>query len=387
MGTASTDQQIVDSAAVDHVLATTRAVRRRLDLDRPVENSVLYDCIDLAEQAPTGGNLGSRRWMVIRDPEVKAAVAEQYRAVSDLVFANIGDGASPVMISAKHLADHLHEVPALVIVCIHGTHDASGNPGLFDSVVQAAWSFCLALRARGLGSAWTTMHLSRREEVAEILGIPDGVTQIVLLPVAYTTGGDFSPAPRRPAAEITYIDRWGYTTTQPPGDSIALADEPGVTVEIDIAATPRRIWSLVSDPNTPASFDNELMRAEWLDEPGPGARFVGHNRIPDVADWETTNHISIYEPPLKFGWHVIDPDEPSARWTYEIEPLGGMCRLRYRMVMGPGLSGTTHAMQKSPEKAARILGGRRRTLVTNMTNTLEGIRNLAEADPRDNGST
>ncbi len=365
---------------VDRVLTTTRAVRRRLDLERPVHNDVIFECIDIAEQAPTGGNLGSRRWLVIRDPNVKSAIAEQYRSVSDLVFANLGDSASPVMVSAKHLADHLHEVPAIVIATIHGEHDGSGNPGLFDSVIQAAWSFCLALRARGLGSAWTTMHLNRGEEIADVLGIPDGVTQIVLLPVAYTVGNDFNRAPRRPASEITYVDHWGYTTATAPGDTIDLDDEPGVTAEIDITATPRHIWELICDPNTPAAFDNELQHAQWLDKPGLGARFVGHNRIRDVADWETTNYIAHYEPGRVFGWHVMDLDEPSARWTFEIEPLGGICRLRYRMIMGPGPSGTSAAMRKAPAKAESILAGRRKVIAANMTITLEGIKNLAEAD-------
>src|SRR5712691_10594551 len=141
-----------------------------------------------------------------RDPDTKARRAALYRDAGEREGLDATepprDSASTrerVRASAAYLAQHLERVPVLVLVTIWGTHDGSGRPGLFDSVLQAAWSFCLALRARGLGSAWTTLHLGRAQEVADVLGIPDGVTQVVLLPVAYTRGTDFTPAPRRPA--------------------------------------------------------------------------------------------------------------------------------------------------------------------------------------------
>jgi nitroreductase len=210
-------------ATVDHVLATTRAVRKRLDLTRPVDLATILECIDLAEQAPTGGNQANRRWLVVTDPSVRAAVADLYRAAGgDRIVAlaerlrGSGHGSEAVMDSGAYLAEHLQEVPALVIACVFGVHDGSGRPGLFDSVLQSAWSFCLAARARGVGTAWTTLHLGRAGDVAALLGIPEDVTQAVLLPVAHTVGTGFRRAPRRPAAEITYLDRWGTAAATPP---------------------------------------------------------------------------------------------------------------------------------------------------------------------------
>ena len=170
----------IDAASVDEVLATTRAVRRRLDLERPVDNELLLDCIDLAEQAPTGGNLGSRRWIIVRDQAVKDQLGELYRDDRAAVHvprppSGCAAAVTPqerVMASAAYLAEHLAEVPAIVIPTIIGRHDGSGRPGLFDSVIQAAWSFCLALRARGPRHDWVTAALQDEARVKEILGIP-----------------------------------------------------------------------------------------------------------------------------------------------------------------------------------------------------------------------
>ena len=134
--------------------------------------------------------------------------------------------------SSAHLATNLEKAPAIVLVTIWGVHDGSGRPGLFDSVIQAAWSFCLALRARGLGSAWTTMHLGKAKEIADLLGIPDGVTQIVLLPVAWTIGTDFKPAPRRKASEIIWFDQWGDTQENPGQSNSLIAAGPGISVAV-----------------------------------------------------------------------------------------------------------------------------------------------------------
>ena len=187
----------------DRLLTTTRAVRRRLDLDRPVPAEVLLECIDVAEQAPTGGNQSSRRWLVIRDPETKAALADLYRSaggdwITDTYAKVKGTGHhnENAMRSADYLARNLEHVPVIVLATIYGIHDGSGRPGLFDSVIQAAWSLCLALRSRGLGSAWTTLHLNKADDVANLLDIPEDVSQVVLLPVAWTIGEDFSPAVR-----------------------------------------------------------------------------------------------------------------------------------------------------------------------------------------------
>src|SRR5881397_1324451 len=204
-----------------------------------------------------------------------------------------------VVTSAAYLAQHLERVPVPVLVTIWGTHDGGGRPGLFDSVLQAAWSFCLALRARGLGSAWTTLHLGRAAEVAELLGIPAGVSQVVLLPVAWTIGTDFQPTVRRPAAAITWFDRWGYTNERPFDGQPRLTAGPGVTVEVDIAAPPARVWELVSDINLPARFSTEFLGATWIDTESPrvGAAFVGRNRQEGGREWQTTSYIAAWEPP------------------------------------------------------------------------------------------
>lgn len=205
-----------DVEQADHLLSTTRAVRKRLDFERDVSDQILLDCINLAEQAPTGGNQQSRKWMVVRDPAKKAALADIYRAAGGTELIEIGDKLDgtghkneSMMSSAAYLARNLQKAPVIVIPTIQGVHDGSGRPGLFDSGLQAAWSFCLALRARGLGTAWTTVHLRRKEAVEELLAIPEDVTQLALFPVAWTIGTDFGRGPRRPASELTYLDTWG----------------------------------------------------------------------------------------------------------------------------------------------------------------------------------
>jgi nitroreductase len=193
-----------DVEQTDKLLSTTRAVRRRLDLERDVPDELLLRCIELAEQAPTGAGISSRRWLVIRDRSIKKQLADLYRTAGGngiIERAKEHRGTSHpmqgVMDSAAHLAANLDRVPVLVIATIWGEHDGSGKPGLFDSVIQSAWSFCLALRSRGLGSSWTTLHLGKAKEFAEILGIPEGVTQVVLLPVAWTIGTDYQPCLRQ----------------------------------------------------------------------------------------------------------------------------------------------------------------------------------------------
>ncbi len=204
-----------DLAVTDRLLATTRSVRKRLDLDRPVEREVLLDCLRLAQQAPTGSNSQGWRWIVVTDPQLRTGLAELYREASADYFggaAPAADGQTRrVRDSAVHLRDELHRVPVHVIPCIRGRADGLPNAqaaGLYGSILPAAWSFMLALRSRGLGSAWTTLHLGREKEAAALLGIPDDVTQVALLPVAYTLGTDFKPAARPPVEEIVHFDRW-----------------------------------------------------------------------------------------------------------------------------------------------------------------------------------
>jgi nitroreductase len=204
----------IDLAAADLLLSTTRAVRRRLDFDRPVEREVLLDCVRLAQQAPTGGNAQGWSWVIVTGAEKRAALAEIYRDASAEYFAAMtvaDEQTKRVRASALHLRENLHRAPVHVIPCIQGCRDEvspAGAPGFYGSILPAAWSFCLALRARGLGSAWTTLHLRLAERAAELLDIPDDYIQCALLPVAYTLGTEFRPA-RRPAPEtIVHWDGW-----------------------------------------------------------------------------------------------------------------------------------------------------------------------------------
>lgn len=374
---------------VDEVLATTRSVRLRLDLEKPVADQTILECIDLAEQAPTGGNQSSRRWMVIRDPEKKQALADLYFGVAGQFMVEArdklegtGHANEKIMRSAAHLVEHLAEVPAIVIPTIWGTHDGSGKPGLFDSVIQSAWSFMLALRARGMGSAYVTAILNKEDEVRELLGIPEGITQIVMLPVAHTIGTDFKAANRRPADEITYFDRWGNTSKAPTQVGPTAEQLPGVVTEIEIEASPRKLWPLITDINLPGRFSEEFMGAEWENGaagPSLGATFLGTNDHPARGQFQTQCHIVVCEENVAFGWNTSDPDLPGAQWRFELDPLhGNRTRLRYTLTIGPGRSGISEAIDAMPDKETKILSRRQDEHRGNMMKTIEGIRALAE---------
>jgi nitroreductase len=202
----------------DHLLSTTRAVRRKLDLERPVEPEVLDECLRLALQAPTPGNAQAWRWMVVRDQGVKDKLAALFRSVGnpylDAAEASAGDATPAVarsLASGRHLLDVIDRVPVYVIPCLEGrpTGENGLDAAFYGGIFPAVWNFQLALRSRGLGSTLTTYHLQHEEAAAEILGIPSGYTQVGLLPVAYTTTPDFKPAPRRPLEEVAYLDHWG----------------------------------------------------------------------------------------------------------------------------------------------------------------------------------
>jgi nitroreductase len=209
-------QMEFDLAQTDALLSTTRAVRKRLDFDRDVPDDVLLECLQLAVQAPTGSNQQGWRWLVVRDPEKKEALADIYRRVGGdylaaaAAAAEEGSQSRRVMDSANFLAQKLGEVPVMVIPMIVGRIDdgTSSAAGLFGSIIPAMWSFQLALRSRGLGSCYTTLHLGAEAEAAELLGIPDHLSQAGLLPVAYTKGTDFKAAKRPPVSEITYLDTY-----------------------------------------------------------------------------------------------------------------------------------------------------------------------------------
>jgi nitroreductase len=207
----------MDITTVDELLSTTRSVRKRLDLTRPVGRDVILDCIRLAMQAPTASNAQDWRWLVITDGDKRAAIAEIYRSVGADYLAYAAKEASDpqtqrVYASALRLTDTLARVPVHVIPCLDNRIDNSNMltaASAWASIIPAGWSFLLALRSRGLGSVWTTMHLAKEQEVAEVLGIPPTVTQAALFPVAYTIGTDFRPASRPPAETITFWDSWG----------------------------------------------------------------------------------------------------------------------------------------------------------------------------------
>ncbi len=198
----------------DELLTTTRSVRKRLDLARPVPREVVREALEVALQAPSGGNAQSWHWIVVDDPAKKLGIARAYRkAFAPYIAAQHRTDATGerVASSARYLAEVMEEVPILVIGAIYVGEQglpAGNQAGVWGSLLPAAWSLQLALRARGLGSAWTTLHLEYEAEVAQLLGIPEGVAQGVLLPVAYYTGNGFSPAPRRPLDEVLHINGW-----------------------------------------------------------------------------------------------------------------------------------------------------------------------------------
>jgi nitroreductase len=204
----------IDVVNADLLLTTTKQVRKRLDLSRPVPRELLLECIDIASHAPVGGNQERNRWIIIDDPAIKAEIAPLYQSVGRPYLAEGGEGAegrqARVVESASFLVEHIADVPAWVLAMrLDRLREGAPNAevaGYHGSVAPAIWSFQLAARARGLGSAWTTFHLYHEEKVAEILGIPPTVTQIALLPVAFYTGDSFTPAPRRPAHEITFAN-------------------------------------------------------------------------------------------------------------------------------------------------------------------------------------
>lgn len=210
----------------DTLLSTTRAVRRRLDLDRPVDRGLIEECLQLAQQAPSGGNRQTWAFVVVTDPAKRAALAELYRRGWDrYVTEGIAEGpAVPatepearrrqkrIASSARYLADNLHRVPVLVVPCMRPRtehREVVVQASTFGSILPAVWSFMLAARARGLGTAWTTIHLFHEAEAAEILGIPDEYMQCALIPVAHALGTGFRPGARRPLDEFVRWEGWG----------------------------------------------------------------------------------------------------------------------------------------------------------------------------------
>lgn len=214
----------LEGMSFDHVLLTTRAVRKRLDLHRPVEQEVLRECFELAQQAPTQSDTQGFHFIVVTDRMQREALGELFRrghaiyktmpgGVYGLNHTEMKQGATRLKIiqSLEYLVDHIHEVPVHVVPCIAGSTEGMTPASvavLMGSVIPAAWSFMLAARSRGLGTCWTSLHLLLSEEADKVLGLPAGVMQVGLIPTAYTVGKDFRPAHRRPLEEIIHQDRW-----------------------------------------------------------------------------------------------------------------------------------------------------------------------------------
>jgi nitroreductase len=211
------------SLSIEELLTTTRTVRKRLDLTRPVPLELIRECLEVALQAPTGSNRQGWEWIVITDPEQRRRIGDYYRRATE---AYLESGASAASLyadnparaavqervgdSAAWLGRHLGEVPVLMLACIHAPRELPpGNQaGLWGSLLPAVWNYMLAARARGLGTAWTTLHLQYEAEVAALLDLPPTVHQGVLVPTAFYTGETFKPAPRQPLDEVLHLDRW-----------------------------------------------------------------------------------------------------------------------------------------------------------------------------------
>ncbi|HEY4023307.1 MAG TPA: nitroreductase family protein [Pseudonocardiaceae bacterium] len=206
----------------DQLLTTTRTVRKRLDLTRPVSMELIRECLEIALQAPSGSNRQTWHWLVVTDAAQRAAIGELYRrAVADYLdspgaagklFAEDPDRAkvqNRVGNSVAYLGEHMGDVPVLVIPCLVARELPAGNQaGMWGSILPATWNYMLAARARGLGTAWTTLHLTYEKEAADVLGLPEHVRQAALIPTAHTIGTDFKPAARQPLDTVLHVDRW-----------------------------------------------------------------------------------------------------------------------------------------------------------------------------------
>lgn len=212
--------------SADQVLTTTRAVRKRLDLERPLDMGDVRECLEIALQGPSGSNVQGWQFVLVTDPDKIGAIAGHYREA----FATYQSGpAAPdrqhgddpsmretqqrVLDSARYLADNLHRIPALLIPCARGRADTPGLPagiiaGMFGSILPSVWSFMLAARERGIGTCWTTLHLQSEQAVATLLGIPEDYMQVAMIPMAYTRGTEFKPAPRKPLETVLHVDAW-----------------------------------------------------------------------------------------------------------------------------------------------------------------------------------
>jgi len=206
------------------VLTTTRSVRKRIDFEKPVPRELLLECLEVAVQAPTGGNTQGWAWVMVTDAEKKRVIGELYNKSWTAYSKSRGrlyaeddprlEQLPRIVSSSQYLADRMHEVPVMVIPCLEGRVDGPGLgnqilAGFYGSILPAAWSFMLAARDRGVVGSWTTLHLKYEREVADLLGIPyEKYTQAALLALGFSTGGEFKPAQRLPLDSIVHWDKW-----------------------------------------------------------------------------------------------------------------------------------------------------------------------------------
>ena len=209
---------------IDELLTTTRAVRKRLDLDRPVPLELVEECLEIALQAPSAANRQAWHWIVVTDPDLRTSIGEVYRrSVAGYLQSEAAAGdrfehdparaqiQQRIAESVTYLGEHMAQVPVHVLGCLwvsSGQLPAGNQAGLWGSVLPAAWSYMLAARSRGLGTAWTTLHLAHEREIAALLGLPMQVRQGVLIPTAYTRGTTFRPAAREPLADALHLNGW-----------------------------------------------------------------------------------------------------------------------------------------------------------------------------------
>jgi nitroreductase len=211
----------------EDLLTTTRAVRKRLDFDRPVDDDDIRDCVRIAMQSPSGSNNMTMQFVVVKDADKRAQIGEIYRQCYEIyktmdgIYVGSIDKETAdeqaqqdrVASSADYLGDNMGKAPALVIACT-ASGRVDGQPGLvaasaMGNVLPAMWSFMLAARARGLGTAWTTVALMMEQELADVVGIPfDEVQQVCLSPIAHTKGTDFKAAMRPEPDTIIHWDSW-----------------------------------------------------------------------------------------------------------------------------------------------------------------------------------
>ena len=183
---------------------------------------LVRECLEIALQAPSGSNRQDWHWVVVTEAETRRAIGDYYRQAVTAYLASSGSAAAlfadepdrsavqrRIGGSVAYLGEHMGDVPVLVIPCIAAPElNAVNQAGLWGSLLPAAWSFMLAARARGLGTAWTTLHLVYEKEISELLGMPGDIRQGVLIPTAFYTGDTFRSAPRQPLAEVLHIDHW-----------------------------------------------------------------------------------------------------------------------------------------------------------------------------------